>query len=106
MKKFNKNYLFGIGTLGRDMVYAMSTMYIMYFLTDVVKISVKAVAIVTAIIMALRVFDAANDPFMGFIIDNTHTKYGKFKPWILGGTIMSSIMTVLLFINYPVKDSV
>lgn len=106
MKKFNKNYLFGIGTLGRDMVYAMSTMYIMYFLTDVVKISVKAVAIVTAIIMALRVFDAANDPFMGFIIDNTHTKYGKFKPWILGGTIMSSIMTILLFINYPVKESV
>lgn len=105
MRKFNRNYLFGIGTLGRDMVYALTAMYLMYFLTDVMDLSVRSVGIVTVIMMILRVFDAFNDPFMGLLIDNTKSKYGKFKPWILSGAITSCIVTILLFTDFKVGEN-
>lgn len=98
------NYLFGVGTIGRDMVFTLQGMYLMYYLTDVLNKSKFVIAICTIIILVLRIFDAANDPFMGMLIDNTRTKYGKFKPWILFGSIASAIATILLFMNYDVSD--
>ena len=98
------NYLFGVGTIGRDMVFALQGMYLMYYLTDVLNKSKFVIAICTIIILVLRIFDAANDPFMGMLIDNTRTKYGKFKPWIFFGSIASAIATILLFMNYDVSD--
>lgn len=98
------NYLFGVGTIGRDMVFALQGMYLMYYLTDVLNKSKFVIAICTIIILVLRIFDAANDPFMGMLIDNTRTKYGKFKPWIFFGSIVSAIATILLFMNYDVSD--
>ena len=97
MKKNYNRVTFGLGTVGRDMVYTMVSMYLMFYLTDVLQLSDSVLWWVTAIIMAARVFDAFNDPFMGVIVDNTHTKYGKFKPWICIGSVLSSIFTVLLF---------
>lgn len=97
MKKNHNQVTFGLGTVGRDMVYTMVSMYLMFYLTDVLQLSDSVLWWVTAIIMAARVFDAFNDPFMGVIVDNTHTKYGKFKPWICIGSVLSSIFTVLLF---------
>lgn len=98
------NYLFGVGTIGRDMVFTLQGMYLMYYLTDVLNKSKFVIAICTIIILVLRIFDAANDPFMGMLIDNTRTKYGKFKPWIFSGSIASAIATILLFMNYDVSD--
>ena len=100
MKKNHNRFTFGLGTVGRDMVYTMVSMYLMFYLTDVLQLSDDVLWWVTAIIMAARVFDAFNDPFMGVIVDNTHTKYGKFKPWICIGSVLSSIFTVLLFTNF------
>ncbi len=100
MKKNYNRWTFGLGTVGRDMVYTMISMYLMFYLTDVLQLSDDVLWWVTGIIMAARVFDAFNDPFMGVIVDNTHTKYGKFKPWICIGSVLSAILTVLLFSNF------
>jgi len=100
MKKNHNRVTFGLGTVGRDMVYTMISMYLMFYLTDVLQLSDSVLWWVTAIIMAARVFDAFNDLFMGVIVDNTHTKYGKFKPWICIGSVLSGIFTVLLFSNF------
>ena len=100
MKKNHNRLTFGLGTVGRDMVYTLISMYLMFYLTDVLMLPDGVLWWVTAIIMAARVFDAFNDPFMGVIVDNTHTKYGKFKPWICIGAVLSSILTVLLFTNF------
>ena len=105
MKKNYNRWTFGLGTVGRDMVYTMISMYLMFYLTDVLQLSDDVLWWVTGIIMAARVFDAFNDPFMGVIVDNTHTKYGKFKPWICIGAVLVSILTVLLFSNFGLSGS-
>ncbi|WP_170239282.1 glycoside-pentoside-hexuronide (GPH):cation symporter [Streptococcus suis] len=104
MKK--SNYFFGIGTLGRDMVYALTAMYLMYYLTDVRQLSSKGIGIVTIIMMVLRIFDAVNDPFCGMMIDNTKCRFGKFKPWLFWGSISSALLTILLFVDYTVSEAV
>ncbi len=95
---------FGLGTLGRDMVAAMVSLYLIYYLTDVVGISNRQLAAVTTIIVALRIFDALNDPIMGVIVDNTHTRWGKFKPWIALGAVLWGGATLLLFSSLPVSS--
>jgi melibiose permease/lactose/raffinose/galactose permease len=62
------------------------------------------ILILTAIIVVIRVFDAFNDPFMGVIIDNTKSKYGKFKPWLLIGVLGSAVTASLMFHSFEVSD--
>ena len=49
--------------------------------------------------MVARIWDAFNDPFMGMIVDNTRSKWGKFRPWIMIGTILYAIILTLMFWN-------
>ncbi len=91
---------FGVGTIGRDMVFSIVSVQLMFYLTDVIRLPLAPFAWVSAIILAARVFDALNDPVMGVIVDNTHTRFGKFKPWIAFGMVMSAIFTVLLFTDF------
>jgi melibiose permease/lactose/raffinose/galactose permease len=101
MEKKNKNHItFGLGTVGRDMVYTMISMYLMFYLTDVLQLNNQVLWWVTAIIMGARIFDAFNDPFMGVIVDNTHSRFGKFKPWICVGSVLTAILSVLLFTDF------
>lgn len=93
-------YAFGLGTVGRDMVYTMVSMYLIFYLTDILTISSASLWWINGIIVAARIFDALNDPIMGVIVDNTRTRYGKFKPWIAFGTVTSGLITVLLFTDF------
>ncbi len=94
---------FGLGTLGRDMVAAMVSLFLIYYMTDIVGVSDRQLAAITTIIVALRIFDALNDPVMGVIVDNTHTRWGKFKPWIAVGAVLWGGSTLLLFADVPVS---
>src|SRR5690606_6137856 len=96
-------YTFGLGTVGRDMVYAMVSMYLMFYLTDVLTVPSATLWALNGIILVGRIFDALNDPIMGVIVDNTNTKYGKFKPWIVLGALTSGIITILLFPDFGLK---
>ena len=94
----NRNkYCFGLGTIGRDAMYSLVSMYFITHLTEVVGLSDAELAIIGGLLVVFRVFDALNDPIMGTIVDNTKTKWGKFKPWIVFGAITSGILTILLF---------
>lgn len=105
MKKNKNKYTFGLGTVGRDMLYTMVSMYLMFYLTDVLCLPDDTLWWITGIMLAARVFDAFNDPFMGVVVDNTHTKYGKFKPWICIGAILVSVFTILLFTDFGLTGS-
>lgn len=96
----SNRFTYGLGTIGRDMVYSMVSMYLIFYLTDVVAVSSGTLAWVTAIMLCCRIFDALNDPFMGMIVDNTHTKWGRFKPWIVVGLFCASVIVLLLFCDF------
>lgn len=85
---------FGIGAVGKDMVYALSASYVMYFYQDVLGLSATFVGL---ILMIARVFDALNDPFMGIIVAKTRTRWGRFRPWILSGTVLNALVLYALF---------
>ncbi len=96
-------YMYGMGTIGRDMVYSIFSLQLMFYLTDVLEISTETLVQVTLIMMVIRIFDAVNDPFMGVIVDNTKSRWGKFKPWILIGAVLSGIFTVIMFTNFGLE---
>jgi len=90
-------FCFGLGTIGRDMFYTLVSMFVMVYITEALGVDNKTLAIMTTMLLVLRIIDAVNDPVMGLIVDNTHTKWGKFKPWILIGAVISAAMMILLF---------
>ena len=93
---------FGLGTLGRDMLAALVSLYLMFYLTEVLDISGTQLAAVTAILVVMRVFDAVNDPIMGVVVDNTRSRWGKFKPWILVGAVLWGAASMLMFADLGV----
>ncbi|MGI6072851.1 MAG: glycoside-pentoside-hexuronide (GPH):cation symporter [Lachnospiraceae bacterium] len=99
MKKVKtpNRFTFGLGTFGRDMVYTLISMYLMFYLTDVLSLSTNTLWWITTIILCCRIFDALNDPFMGMIVDNTKTRYGRFKPWICVGAVLAGAVAICLF---------
>ena len=85
---------YGLGAVGKDMVYALSASYVMYYYQDILGISATFVGVV---LMAARVFDALNDPFMGIIVEKSNPKFGKFSTWILSGSILNAFVLYALF---------
>ncbi|MBO7195796.1 MAG: MFS transporter [Clostridia bacterium] len=102
--KLNK-ICFGLGTVGRDALYSLVSMYLLVHLTDVVTFSDKGLAAVGILLTCFGIFDAIIDPFVGAIVDNTKTRWGKFKPWILIGMIGTGILTVLMFHNFRMSET-
>ena len=102
--KLNK-ICFGLGTVGRDALYSLVSMYLLVHLTDVVTFTNSGLAAVGILLTCFGVFDAVIDPFVGAIVDNTKTKWGKFKPWILIGMIGTGILTVLMFHNFKMSET-
>ncbi len=98
-------YGFGLGTLGRDMAYTLVSMFLIFYLSDVLQVSAGVLASVTVVLVIARIFDAVNDPFMGVIVDNTRSRWGKFKPWIVGGAILSAVFLVIMFTDLGLGDA-
>ena len=100
MKKSNEarnRFCFGLGTIGRDMFYTMVSMYIMVYITEGLGVSDSMLAVITSVLLVLRVFDALNDPVMGILVDNTKSRFGKFKPGMVIGGLGGAIFMILMF---------
>ncbi len=89
---------YGLGAVGKDMVYMLSASYVLYYYQDVLGINAIAMGM---ILMAARVFDAFNDPIMGVLVAKTKTRWGKFRPWLLIGTLLNAVVLFLLFTAPP-----
>jgi len=90
-------WTFGIGTVGRDMVYTLVSLYLVFFLSDVLRPPPQEFLWASSLILVARLFDAVADIVMGAIVDNTRTRWGHYKPWIAVGVVASAVATVLLF---------
>ena len=89
--------MYPLGTVGRDMVYCLVTNYLLTYILFTKGLSAAQLGAVTAIMVAARVFDALNDPVMGNIIENTRSRWGKFKPWLLIGILLTSVVVYMVF---------
>ena len=77
----------GIGTV-------MLASYISYYYTDVVGFTAALAALIVSV---STICDGFSDIFMGLLIDRTHTRFGKVRPWILAGGIADGILLILAF---------
>lgn len=89
---------YGLGAVGKDMVYMLSASYVLYYYQDILGVSAIAMGV---ILMAARIFDAFNDPIMGIIVAKTKTKWGKFRPWLMIGTLLNAIVLYFMFAAPP-----
>ena len=88
---------FGLGTIGRDMFYAFESNTLLVFLTHVLELPTWVFATASLVLTVMRIFDAFNDPITGLLIDNIRSPWGKFKPAILVGGLVSALFSVILF---------
>ena len=95
-----EKFAYGIGAVGKDMVYMLSASYILYYFQDIMKTSAIAMGV---ILLVARVFDAFNDPIMGVVVAKTKTKWGKFRPWLLIGTVTNAVILFLMFVSAVVN---
>ena len=85
---------YGAGDIAGNCVYALLTAFMMIYLTDTIGLNM---GIISTLIAASKVFDGVTDFFFGRMIDKTHTKMGKARPWMLWPYIGCAITLVACF---------
>jgi len=95
---FKEKTAYGLGAIGKDMVYMLSASYVLYYFQDILGVSAVAMGV---ILLVARIFDAFNDPIMGVIVAKTHTRWGKFRPWLMIGTLTNAVILFLMFSAPP-----
>lgn len=90
-------WMFPLGTVGRDMMYNLVANFLLTYILFTKGLSAAQLGAITAIMVAARVFDALNDPIMGNIIEQTRSRWGKFKPWLIVGIVLSCVVVTMVF---------
>lgn len=93
LKWYNK-VGYGSGDVAGNVVYALLTSFVMIYLTDTIGMNA---GIVGTLIAVSKIFDGITDVFFGTLIDKTHTKLGKARPWMLYGFIGCAVTLVGVF---------
>ncbi len=97
---FNRNkWVFSLGGIGRDMCYALFTNYLLTYVLFTRSVTTQQFAVISTILVICRVWDGLNDPIMGGIVENTRTRFGKFKPWIMIGALTNGAAIIAMFSN-------
>ena len=87
---------YGLGAIGIDLSYGLCVSFFMNYTTDVLLVSSVYMGLVLAL---ARIWDGINDPIMGTIVNNTRTKMGRFRPWILIGAASNAVVLFMMFTN-------
>lgn len=98
-KTFNRNkWFFSVSGIGRDMSYSLIDSFLLIYIQFGVSLTLAQFTTLSLIIgVGGRVWDAMNDPLMGAIIEGSHFRKGKFRPWILLGAILCGLVIIVMF---------
>lgn len=98
-RQFNRNkWLFSVSGIGRDMSYQLIASFLLTYIQFGMTLSIVQFTTISLLIGVVgRVWDAVNDPMMGAIIEGTHMKFGKFRPWILIGALLTGTIIITMF---------
>lgn len=97
---FIQKICYGLCEGGEAFSWTYASMYLMYFWTDVMGISMVSTAF---ILLLTRLWDGVSDALIGVWIDRTQTRWGKFRPWILFSCVPTGIVNVLCFLVLPIN---
>ena len=95
---FISKIAYGMGDVGCNFSWMFVGNFLMIFYTDVFGISMSAVA---TLMLISRFWDAINDPIIGTLTDKTHTRWGRFRPWLLFGAPVTALVLILTFWAHP-----
>lgn len=98
-RQFNRNkWLFGVSGIGRDMSYQLIASFLLTYIQFGMTLSIAEFTTISLLIGIVgRIWDGINDPMMGAIIEGTHMKFGKFRPWILMGAVLTGTIIITMF---------
>jgi glycoside/pentoside/hexuronide:cation symporter, GPH family len=96
MEKLSKRvrYGFGIGDLGGNLFFTIIGFYLLYYLTDVVHLSA---ALAGTVLMIGKIWDAVTDPLTGYASDRTRSRWGRRRPYMFIGAVISFAAMILMF---------
>ena len=87
---------YSIALGGQNIIFGIQLNFLMFAFTDLLGLMPAAVG---TLLLLARLFDAANDPLMGFVVERTRTRWGKFRPWLLISPLPLGLLTVAMFYN-------
>ncbi len=92
--RFREKLAYGFGDMASSMFWKIFGMYLLFFYTKVFGISPAAAG---TMFLVTRIWDAAIDPVMGLIADRTHSRWGKYRPYLLWGGLPFALIGVITF---------
>lgn len=95
---FISKVAYGMGDVGCNFSWMFVGNFLMIFYTDVFGISMGAVA---TLMLLSRFWDAINDPIIGSLCDKTHSRWGRYRPWLLIAAPLTAIVLMLTFWAHP-----
>ncbi len=95
---FISKLAYGMGDVGCNFSWMFVGNFLMIFCTDVFGISMGAVA---TLMLVSRFWDALNDPIVGALSDKTHSRWGRYRPWLLVGAPLTAIILIFTFWAHP-----
>lgn len=99
---FHRKITYGFTDLSGNLLYCIISSYMLYFFTNVFGLSVGVAGV---LLLIGRIFDAIGAPIMGILVDHTHSKYGKSRPWFLWGALPFAIFVWLLFTTPDISNT-
>lgn len=104
--KMEQRFAYAFGAFGHDAYYVTLSTYFMIFVTSTLftgadkATEAKYIGLITSLVVGIRLVEIIFDPIIGSIIDNTKSKYGKFKPWLVIGGLVSAVALVIIYTNF------
>ncbi len=90
-----------IGATGRDAAYALVSMFVLTYIQYTMKLEVIQFTVISIAMVICMVWDAVNDLMMSSIIENSHYKMGKYRPFIIVGALLNAVVIILMFTVRP-----
>ncbi|MCT3391483.1 MFS transporter, partial [Lentilactobacillus hilgardii] len=91
---WHRKITYGFTDMSGNLLYCIISSYMLYFFTNVFGLTVGTAGV---LLLIGRIFDAIGAPVMGILVDHTHSKYGKSRPWFLWMSLPFAVFVWLLF---------